>query len=175
NTLRERPMYRKPECIAATLILPPIMLVPVLAAAEKAPAIHTGTSIKVRIIDSLSSGTTQAGDTFHGTLNEPIMADGKELYPKGADVTGRISDVHRSGRLSEPGELDLVLATIASGHLASSLELEPIVTKATSHTKSNATKIGGGAALGAIIGAVEIGRASCRERGGVGGGAGHWR
>ena len=72
-------MYRKPESITATLILLTIILVPVLAAAEKAPAIPPGTTIKVRIIDSLSSGTAQAGDTFHGTLNEPIMADGKEL------------------------------------------------------------------------------------------------
>ena len=165
-------MYRKAESITATLILLTIILVPVLAAAEKAPAIPPGTTIKVRIIDSLSSGTAQAGDTFHGTLNEPIMADGKELYPKGADVTGRISDVHRSGRLSEPGELDLVLATIASGHMASSLEVEPLVIKATSHTKSNATKIGGGAALGAIIGAVAGGGKGAAIGAGVGGAAG---
>ncbi len=165
-------MYRKAESITATLILLAIVLVPVFAAAEKAPAIPPGTTIRVRIIDSLNSGTTQSGDTFHGTLDEPIMADGRELYPKGADVTGRVSDVHRSGRLSEPGELDLVLATIASGHMASSLEVEPLVIKATSHTKSNATKIGGGAALGAIIGAVAGGGKGAAIGAGVGGAAG---
>ncbi len=165
-------MYRKAESITATLILLALVLVPVFAAAEKAPAIPPGTTIRVRIIDSLNSGTTQSGDTFHGTLDEPIMADGRELYPKGADVTGRVSDVHRSGRLSEPGELHLVLATIASGHMASSLEVEPLVIKATSHTKSNATKIGGGAALGAIIGAVAGGGKGAAIGAGVGGAAG---
>jgi hypothetical protein len=165
-------MYCKPESITATLILLTIVLVPVLAAAEKAPAIPPGTTIRVRIIDSLNSGTTQSGDTFHGTLDQPIMADGRELYPRGADVTGRVSDVHRSGRLSEPGELDLVLATIASGHMASSLEVEPLVIKATSHTKSNATKIGGGAALGAIIGTVAGGGKGAAIGAGVGGAAG---
>ena len=64
--------------------------------------IPPGTSIKVRIIDQLSSEESEAGDLFHGTLDEPIQVNGKELYPRGADVSGRVSDVHRSGRLSDP-------------------------------------------------------------------------
>jgi hypothetical protein len=78
----------------------------------------------------------------------------RELYPRGANVTGRVVDVHRSGRLSEPGELDLVLNTVTSGARTSSLRVDPLVVKGQSHTKSNTTKIGGGAALGAIIGAI---------------------
>jgi hypothetical protein len=124
------------------------------ALAQKAAEIPPGTTIKVRMIDSLNSGKTQSGDTFHGTLEQAIVVDGKDIYPKGADVTGRVADVKQSGRLSEPGELQLLLATIASGNRASSVQSEPLVIKGESHTKSNATKIGGGAALGAIIGAV---------------------
>ena len=124
------------------------------ALAQKAAEIPPGTTIKVRMIDSLNSGKTQSGDTFHATLEQAIIVDGKEIYPKGADVTGRVADVKQSGRLSEPGELQLLLATIASGNRASSVQSEPLAIKGESHTKSNATKIGGGAALGAIIGAV---------------------
>ena len=124
------------------------------ARAQKATEIPPGTTIKVRMIDSLNSGKNQSGDTFHATLEQAIVMDGKEVYPKGADVTGRVADVKQSGRLSEPGELQLLLATIASGNRASSVQSEPLVVKGESHTKSNATKIGGGAALGAIIGAV---------------------
>src|SRR4029077_6742295 len=113
-----------------------------------------GTNIKIRMIDKLSSEENQVGDTFRATLEEPIQVDGKNLYPKGADVIGRVSDVHASGRLSEPGELDLVLATVSSGRQATSLSVKPLVIKAESHAKSNATKIGGGAALGAVIGAI---------------------
>jgi hypothetical protein len=122
--------------------------------AQKAAEIPPRTAIKVRMIDSLSSGRNQAGDTFHGTLEQAVVADGKEIYPKGSDVTGRIAEAKPSGRLSEPGELSLVLATIASGNHASSIESEPLLIKGESHTKSNATKIGGGAALGAVIGAI---------------------
>ena len=106
------------------------------------------------MIDNLSSEQTQMGDTFRGTLDEAIVVNGRELYPKGADVIGRVTDVHPTGRLSEPGELDLVLSTVSSGTVAASIHVEPLVIKGDSHAKSNVTKIGGGAALGAVIGAI---------------------
>jgi hypothetical protein len=106
------------------------------------------------MIDRLSSEQNQTGDTFHGTLDEPIQVNGRELYPKGADVIGRVTDVHPTGRLSEPGELDLVLNTVSSGTVAASIHVQPLVLKGESHSKSNVTKIGGGAALGAVIGAI---------------------
>ena len=169
-------MYRKHELTASIQILILLALFSVLvsvpALPQKTPGIAPGTTIKVRIIDSLNSGTAQTGDTFHGTLEEPIMVEGKELYPKGADVTGRVTDVHRSGRLSDPGKLDLVLATIASAHMASSIEVEPLTVKGTSHAKSNVGKIGGGAALGAIIGGLAGGGKGAAIGAGVGGAAG---
>ncbi len=131
-----------------------LALAPVSALAQKSLDIPSGTSIQVRMIDNLSSEQAQAGDTFRGTLDQPIQVNGKELYPKGADVIGRVSDVHATGRLSEPGELDLVLNTVSSGTIASSINVEPLVIKGESHAKSNVTKIGGGAALGAVIGAI---------------------
>ncbi len=121
---------------------------------QKSLEIPSGTSLRVRMIDNLSSEKTQVGDTFRGTLDEAIQVNGKELYPKGADVIGRVTDVHPTGRLSEPGELDLVLNTVSSGTVATSINVEPLVIKGESHAKSNATKIGGGAVLGAVIGAI---------------------
>ena len=38
--------------------------------------------------------------------------------------------------------------------MAESIHVEPLVIKGESHSKSNVTKIGGGAALGAVIGAI---------------------
>jgi hypothetical protein len=158
-----------------TSALVPFALIVILvsqALAQKTAEIPVGTVIKVRITDNLNSGKTQTGDTFHGTLDEPIEVNGKEVYPRGADVTGRVADVKASGRLSEPGELDLVLATIASGNRASSVETQPLVIKGESHAKSNVTKIGGGAALGAIIGGIAGGGKGAAIGTAVGAGAG---
>src|SRR5581483_10673353 len=125
-----------------------------LLQAATAPEIPAGTEIRVRIIENLSSATARLGDIFHGTLDEPIIVNGKQLFPKGADVTGTIAAVHPSGRLTDPGELNLVLNTISSGGIASSVTVQPYQVKGESHTKSNVTKAGGGAALGAIIGGI---------------------
>src|SRR5581483_11107807 len=141
---------------------------------QKIPDVPSGTTLRVRIDDKLSSEESQVGDTFHGTLDEPVTVGGRELFPKGADVNGRVTDVHKSGRLSEPGQLDLVVTTLSTGRIATSIQTQPLVVKGESHTKSNATKIGGGAALGAIIGAVAgggKGAAIGTVVGGAGGGA----
>jgi len=146
-----RKYFQLLSMVLTTLVL---ALAPLSARAQKSLEIPAGTSIRVRMIDNLSSEQTQMGDTFRGTLDEPIEVNGRTLYPKGADVIGRVTDVHPTGRLTEPGELDLVLNTVSSGTVAESIQVEPLVIKGESHAKSNATKIGGGAALGAVIGAI---------------------
>jgi hypothetical protein len=147
-------MNRKSFPVAPAMLALLLAGASLLARAQKALEIPSGTTINVRMIDKLSSEENQTGDTFHGTLDEPIEVNGRQLYPKGADVIGRVTDVHHTGRLSEPGELDLVLNTVSSGTVAASINVQPLVIKGESHAKSNVTKIGGGAALGAVIGAI---------------------
>lgn len=152
--------------------LPLLPFVVATAGAQKNLEIPSGTVIRIRMIDKLSSEEAQVNDTFRATLEDSIMVDSRALYPKGADVLGRVVDVHASGRLSQPGELDLVLVTISSRTVASSVRTEPLVIKGESHTKSNATKIGGGAALGAIIGGIAGGGKGAAIGTVVGAGAG---
>jgi hypothetical protein len=162
--------FRKYSRLLTAAIFTIVLALPVVS--DEVPEIPSGTSIKVRIIDQLSSEESETGDIFHGTLEEPIQVHGKELYPRGADVSGRVSDVRRSGRLSEPGQLDLILTTVSSGRVATSVAVQPLVIKGESHAKSNVGKIGGGAALGAVIGAI-AGRGKGAAIGaGVGGAAG---
>jgi hypothetical protein len=146
--------YKQLPLIGAVLTTLLLGLAPLPALGQRAPEIPAGTTIRVRMIDRLSSEQNQIGDTFHGTLDGPIEVNGRQFYPSGADVMGRVTDVHPTGRLSEPGELDLVLNTVSSGTVAASIHVEPLVIKGESHSKSNVTKIGGGAALGAVIGAI---------------------
>lgn len=131
-------------------------------------AIPAGTQVQVRFIDALSSETAKPGDTFRGTLEQPIVVNGRTLYAKGADVTGQVTRAHRSGRLSDPGELELVLTSISNWQV----NVQPLRLKGESHTKSNVTKIGGGAALGAIIGGVTGGGKGAAIGAGVGTAAG---
>jgi hypothetical protein len=146
--------HKRFPAVAAVIASLALLTAALSAQDDRSLEIPSGTTIKVRMIDRLSSEENQVGDTFHGTLDEPIEVQGRQLYPKGADVIGRVTDVHPTGRLSEPGELDLVLNTVSSGTVAASIHVQPLVLKGESHSKSNVTKIGGGAALGAVIGAI---------------------
>src|SRR5437588_3375051 len=163
------PMYRTRSLFVAILFLLAGSLAGLAAAT---PEIPPGTDVHVRMIDTLTSAKVTAGDIFHGTLEEPIVVAGKQVFPKGADVTGTVVAVHESGRLSDPGELSLVLNTISSKKMASSVTVQPLVVKGESHGKSNVTKIGGGAALGAIIGGIAGGGKGAAIGAGAGGAAG---
>ncbi len=136
------------------------------------PTIPAGTMLQVRVIDNLSSSKSQAGQVFKGTLAEPVMADGKTLYAKGADVTGKVVSAKGSGRLSDPGILVLTLTSVSDAGHATNLKTEPFEIKGQSHTKSNVTKIGGGAAAGAVIGAIVGGGKGAAIGAGVGAAAG---
>ncbi|MGH9509838.1 MAG: hypothetical protein ACRD2Q_11055 [Terriglobales bacterium] len=136
------------------------------------PVVPAGTEISMRIIEDLDSGKAQPGDEFHGTLTDPIVSNGTTLYPKGADVTGRVVAARDSGRLSRPGVLELELTLVKYGTKQSALSTQPFKLEGKSHTKSNVTKIGGGAAAGAIIGAIAGGGKGAAIGAAVGAGAG---
>ena len=135
------------------------------AANVKIPA---GTSVQVRITEKLSSETANVGEVFHGSLAAPVVANGRTLFPKGAIVTGEVVNVERSGRLSTPGELHLNLRSIRTGGRTYPVSVQTVVIKGESHTKSNVTKIGGGTAFGALIGAIAGGGKGAAIGAGVG-------
>jgi len=141
-------------------------------ATASSPAIPAGTVLQVRVIDDLSSSTSKAGQVFHGTLAEPAVSGGQTLYPKGADISGRVLSVKGSGRLSDPGILVLTLTSVSDAGHRTNLKTEPFEIKGQSHTKSNVTKIGGGAAAGAILGAIVGGGKGAAIGAGVGAAAG---
>ena len=134
--------------------------------------IPAGASLQVRIADNLNSETANVGQVFHGTLAAPVVANGRTLFPKGASVTGEVVNVERSGRLSSPGELYLSLRTVRTGGRTYAVSVRTVVIKGESHTKSNVTKIGGGTAMGALIGAIAGGGKGAAIGAGVGAAAG---
>lgn len=137
-------MLRK---ILSTIAL--LLLVAVWAGSETIPA---GTPVTVRIGSSISSGTATAGQAFEGSLARTLVVGGKTVARKGAPVHGKVTVAKSSGRLHAPGQLALRLTSIEmDGHMQP-VSSSSYFVKGKSHTKSNATKIGGGAAAGALIG-----------------------
>ena len=67
---------------------------------------------------------------------------------------GKVTLAKSSGRLHAPGQLSVRLTGVEVDGKMRSVTSSPYHVEGKSHTKSNATKIGGGAAAGAIIGAL---------------------
>jgi hypothetical protein len=134
--------------------------------------IPAGTPVTIRVNENLTSETAQSGDRFTGVTTEDITVNGTTVFPRGSDVTGRVMNAKPSGRLSDSGTLELRLQTIRSGDNAAALSTESFLVQGQSHTKSNTTKIGGGAAIGAVIGAIAGGGKGAAIGTVVGGAAG---
>ncbi len=119
----------------------------IMAAAQSIPA---GTHIPVRVGTELSSGTAKVGQTWEGTVARNVVVNGKTVAKSGDLAKGVVSAVEPSGRLHHPGILKVRLTSVAGRMVRTAL----VSRQGESHTKSNATKMGGGAAAGAVIGAI---------------------
>src|SRR3981081_298663 len=56
------------------------------SASTSSLTIPSGTVLKVRMIDGVDSETSQLGQTFQASLDDPIMIDGQTVVPRGADI-----------------------------------------------------------------------------------------
>lgn len=147
------------------LIVIALLVFTVCAAAQSIPA---GTRLSVRTTNELSSGTATVGQGWEGSLTRSVVVGGKTVAKSGAPVHGTITAVKPSGKLSAPGTLSLRVTSVDGIPVRTS----SISRQGESHKKSNATKIGGGAAAGALIGALAGGGKGAAIGAGVGAGAG---
>jgi hypothetical protein len=128
-----------------------LMMLTVTASAETIPA---GTRLTVRIGSEISSGKATAGQSFDATLAHALVLHTKTIAPAGAPVRGKVTLAKSSGRLHAPGQLTLRLTGVEVRGRMVSISTSAYRAEGKSHTKSNATKIGGGAGAGALIGAL---------------------
>ena len=147
-------------------------LMTLMALAASAQTIPAGTRLTVRVGSEISSGTAKAGDRFDATLARPLVVRGKTLARTGAPARGKVTSAKSSGRLHAPGELTLRLTSVQVNGRMVPVATSSYSAKGKGHTKSNATKIGGGAAAGALIGGLVGGGKGAGIGALAGGGAG---
>jgi hypothetical protein len=139
---------------------------------EPKVAIPAGSKLRVALLDAVSSDKSQAGDTFNASLTEPVVIDGKTVLAKGTKVRGRVVDAQESGRVKGRASLELKLTEIVHNGKSVSISTKPYTEVAEPTKKRDAEVIGGGAGLGAAIGAIAGGGKGAAIGAAVGGGAG---
>jgi hypothetical protein len=141
-----------------------------LASAQTVPA---GTRITVRTDSQINSASAHVGQSFNATLLRNLVVDGKTIAKAGAPAKGKVTDAKSSGRLHAPGQITIRLASIQlRDGKTLYVSTSGFRAKGKSHTKSNVTKIGGGAAAGALIGGLAGGGKGALIGTAVGAGAG---
>ena len=137
---------------------PPQEMMPPPQAAAQMPVggftLPAGTNFVIRMIDSVDSERDRLGQSFRASLDQPVMIDGNQVIPRGADVMVKLVDSKQSGKLAGRTELALSLQSVSVNGRMVDVNTQTVKEQSSSRTARTAKVAGGTAALGAIIGGI---------------------
>jgi BON domain len=116
--------------------------------------IPAGTVVSIRMIAGIDSATNRAGDEFAASIASPVEVDGQVVIPQGADARVRLVQVSSAGHMKGQSELQVELIQVSVNSVPYSVKSGTYTQTGASRGKRTAETVGGGAALGALIGAI---------------------
>ncbi len=116
--------------------------------------IPAGTQLTVRMIDSVDSENSRIGDTYRASLDEPVIVNGETVISRGANVSARLVEDQKSGKIQGRTILKLILTSIDINGRPVEISTQDVIKESSSRGARSAGVIGGTAALGAIIGGI---------------------
>jgi hypothetical protein len=134
--------------------------------------IPSGTALRVRLDSGIDTRRNHAGDGFTATLSHPVTLHGETAIPAGTRFRGHVTEAAASGRLKGRPVLALTLDSFRFEGREHPLRTSRVERVGPAHKKRNAILIGGGAGLGAAIGAIAGGGKGALIGGAAGAGAG---
>jgi hypothetical protein len=117
-------------------------------------SVPAGTSLLVRMLDSVDSSKNPPGFRFTATLETNLVVDGAVVVPGGNTVYGRLAESKQAGRATGSSDLQLELTNIVVHGTAYPIFTSDYQVKGSSSGKRTAKRLLGGAGLGAAIGAM---------------------
>ncbi len=166
-------------------VLPCILLLAVMAAAQAAP-VPAGTALMVKLETTLATFSNKPGDPFHGSLSQPVVLNGKTVIPAGATIEGRVTKVAEPRRISgkptigilaeslvlPTGERFFLDATLVDTNIGAGTDVnQEGEFKGSGHDRNDQFETGGGAAGGMLIGGLVGGPVGIVVGGAIGAGA----
>lgn len=154
---------------------------PVAAARPVAPparqpmkvTVTEGSILAIRVGETLNSEKNESGDSWSGTLAEPLVVDGLVIAERGAPVEGRVTNVKRAGRVKGVANLSVALTrfTTADGQRVD-VHTTGFAVAGKDETKRDVGKVAIASGIGAAIGAIAGGGKGAGIGAGAGAGAG---
>ncbi len=171
------PPVAQPKPVEATPVAPTPTREPPARRAPRPPRLVSvevppGTIIPVRMIDNIDSTRHHAGEEFAATVDSALAVDGRIIAPRGTDATVRLIEARTSGRFRGRSELRIELVALHIEGREYHVETTDYLHQGGSRGKNTATKIGAGAAIGSVIGAIAGGGKGAAIGGALGAGGG---
>lgn len=146
-------------------------------AAAPAPAFREvtlpeGTTLELSLQSAVASDTSRLEDAVRAELREPIVIDGTTVLSAGAELTGIVTGVERSGRVQGRARVAYRFDSIANSGDTYEVTTAPVSHLAPATKGEDATKIAVGAGAGAAIGALLGGGDGAAKGAAIGGAAG---
>ncbi len=163
---QRRPVYNNGAAYAPTAPVPGGQLPGVQV------TVPSGSLLRVRINQGLSTKRTQPGSTFDGTVLSDVTADGAVAIPRGAQVQGTVIESKDAGVLKGRGELALQLTGLTMGGQRYTLVSDTWQRDGKDKSLRTINSAIGLGALGALIGAGAGGGEGAAIGAGVGAAAG---
>lgn len=136
--------------------------------------LQAGTKIRVQMDNEINSKVSSVNDTFTTTVTEPVVVRDVQILPVGTIIEGRVTKVSHASAGGKNGKMDVVFETLRFVNGGQRRIEGVLVNKlvAESSQKTSILAIIGGAALGAVIGALSEAGNGAIFGTGIGGGAG---
>jgi len=123
-------------------------------AAEEIMVIPAGTTLMVRLGDTLSSKESHSGDSFSATVARPVEVNGKTIIDQGARASGTVVDAKGMGHFKGGAMLEIRLNSVSINGREHTIQTAAFERVMQGKGKRSAGFIGGGAGAGALIGAL---------------------
>ena len=131
-----------------------------------------GTTVRVRLAQTIDTKRNRAGDRFSATLDEPLVVGDRVAVPRGTPFEGHVVTSNESGRFKGRAALALRLDSFSLRGVTYDVNTNRPTRVSRGHKKRNWLWIGGGSGGGAAIGAVAGGGAGALIGAGAGAAAG---
>jgi hypothetical protein len=168
-----------------------VILIFAAALASAQASLPTGTAVKMKLENTLTTFSSKAGDPFQARVTEPVVVNGKTVIPVGATVQGRVTKTSEPRRIAgKPtiaifpehlvlpnGDRFMLSATLVDTSLRGGTDVnQEGQFKGAGHDGKDLTEVGMGTGGGMLIGGLAGGGKGLLIGGAIGATAtlGHW-
>ena len=138
----------------------------------KEVTIPSGTTMVVKLANSVASDSSKVEDAVRGTLAKALVVGGKTVVPAGSEVGGTVLEATQSGHVKGRASLAISFDRLRVGSESHTIRTARITREAEPTKGDDAEKVGIGAGAGALVGAIAGGKKGALIGTAVGAGAG---